>query len=174
MQYILVANKHDAREIYGNNFDQVYFRGQKHLWKLCNYKNSKHTCEMSLWWDAVIHISNIIIMFIDTIQVVMLTLKIGFLQKIITTVGDNSLYRITMVLSPPINGIYAKLERLGHEWTIISIIFTGNGGVIIFLPSVFVHACVCVCVCQDVCPYESLWRTGATQTIFCRNIDGDV
>ena len=115
-----------------------YNSSRKHLWII--WCNNKHDISHKSQWDFVKYKCN------TNHYKAMLTLKIGFSQKMITTVGDNSLYRTTMVLSPPINGIYAKPERLGHEWTIISIIFTGDGEVIIFLPSVFVHACVCVCL----------------------------
>ena len=44
--------------------------------------------------------------------------------------------------------------------------------VIIFSPGVFVWFCVSDYVCHDVCPDDL--TTGATQTMFCRYIVGEV
>ena len=55
------------------------------------------------------------------------------------------------------------------------LVITRVSEVVMFSPCVFV--CLCVCVSMFVTMFVRtiwLWRTGATQTIFCRYIVGDV
>ena len=77
---------------------------------------------------------------------------------------------------PFVRGLHrspANSPHKGHWRGALIFFITRDSEVIMFSPCVFVCLCVSMFVTMFVRTIE-LWRTGATQTIFCRYIVGDV